>query len=452
VHSDIWILHTLTNHKKEEIMIASDTNYFASKVAREMQSIMRSKQKHMSKLSSGKRVEKSTDDAGALGAKLKQASAIRRMRGVNQNLQNALSYTQMQESALKTVDRIYGRMAQLATMALDVTKSDSDRENYDKEFQELRHQVLEIDLQEFNGNALFRNTKYSVTLTGGISWLDARQNAADASLADSEYTHYMATITSQEEQDEIQRQLDGAGTGVALWLGGSDAGTEGEWRWVEGPEGLEDGGQGRQFWQGTSSNTGGYPIGNAYENWNLHPTGPNTKPGGTSNEPNQAGNEDALQILQNNGLWNDLPETSTGPTGYLRESDPNNLKVNDAADGGEFELQKISFKRFLESTTIDLTTMANSKDALERVMEAQEDVIDKIALAGSNSARLTSEINALDVDFVHKETSLGRIEDVDMALTASRLAKAEIKMQAAASIFAQANALFSQRNYVDELL
>ena len=82
----------------------------------------------------------------------------------------------------------------------------------------------------------------------------------------------------------------------------------------------------------------------------------------------------------------------------------------------------------MESTTIDLTTMANSKDALERVMEAQEDVIDKIALAGSNSARLTSEINDLVVDFVHRETSLGRIEDVDMALTASRLAKAEIKM------------------------
>ena len=424
-------------------MIASDTNYFASKVAREMESLMRSKQKHMSKLSSGKRVEKSTDDAGALGAKLKQASAIRRMRGVNQNLQNALSYTQMQESALKTVDRIYGRMAQLATMALDVTKSDSDRENYDKEFQELRQQVLEIDLQEFNENALFRNTKYGIIITPTrLSWLDSQQHAADASASDSEYTHYMATITSQEEQDEIDRQLQGAGTGIALWLGGSDANTEGDWRWVEGPEGDENGGLGRQFWQGQGVGSGGTAINGSYENWN------------DPNEPNDSGSsEDALQILSTDGEWNDLRNSVPGtPTGYLRESDPNNLKVNDAADGGEFELQKISFKRFLESTTIDLTTMANSKDALERVMEAQEDVIDKIALAGSNSARLTSEINALDVDFVHKETSLSRIEDVDMALTASRLAKAEIKMQAAASIFAQANALFSQRNYVDELL
>jgi flagellin-like hook-associated protein FlgL len=424
-------------------MIASDANYFASKVAREMESIMRNKQNHISKLSSGKRVEKSTDDAGALGAKLKQASAIRRMRGVNQNLQNALSYTQMQESALQTVDRIYGRMAQLATMALDVTKSDTDRENYDKEFQELRQQVLEIDLQEFNKKALFRNTKYGIIITPTkLSWLNSQQHAAAASAADPEYTHYMATITSQAEQDEIDRQLQGAGTGIALWLGGSDANTEGDWRWVEGPEGDENGGLGRQFWQGIGVGSGGSAINGSYENWN------------DPNEPNDhSSGEDALQILSTDGEWNDLNHLVTGnPTGYLRESDPNNLRVNDAADGGEFELQKISFKRFLESTTIDLTTMANAKDALERVLNAQDDVIDKIALAGSNSARLTSEITALDTDFVHRETFLGRIEDVDMALTASRLAKAEIKMQAATSILAQANALFAQRNYVAELL
>jgi hypothetical protein len=39
-----------------------------------------------------------------------------------------------------------------------------------------------------------------------------------------------------------------------------------------------------------------------------------------------------------------------------------------------------------------------------------------------------------------------------MAITASRLARAEIKMQSTSAIFAQANKLFNQRNYVDELL
>ena len=82
----------------------------------------------------------------------------------------------------------------------------------------------------------------------------------------------------------------------------------------------------------------------------------------------------------------------------------------------------------------------------------QDDLIDKIALAGSNAAWLNSEITALGGDLINKEKSLGRIENVDMAITASRLAKAEIKMQAATSIFVQANALFTQGNYVDELL
>jgi flagellin-like hook-associated protein FlgL len=50
------------------------------------------------------------------------------------------------------------------------------------------------------------------------------------------------------------------------------------------------------------------------------------------------------------------------------------------------------------------------------------------------------------------EKSLSRIEDVDMAITASRLARVEIKMQSTTAIFAQANKLFNQRNYVEELL
>ena len=124
----------------------------------------------------------------------------------------------------------------------------------------------------------------------------------------------------------------------------------------------------------------------------------------------------------------------------------------DDAHGGHFELNKISFKRFLESTTIDLTNLANAKDALDRVLVAQEDVVDKIALAGSNASRLASEIVALEENFAGKERSLGRIDDLDIARSASSLAKVEIKMQAATSILAQANSLFAQRNYVQDLL
>ena len=422
-------------------MIVSDAHNFASRLSRDMDQIQRERQMHIDKLSSGAKVEKSTDDAGALAAKIKHRSELKRLRGVTLGLQNALSYTQVQTGALSNVNRIYERMSQLASMALDVTKSDADRENYNKEFQELREHVLQIDIEQFNGQDLFRNTKYAVINTGNISWVDARAHAAATNSSDPEFNHYMATITSSDEQDEIDRQLRGAATNIALWLGGSDQTSEGDWRWVEGPEGLENGGIGRQFWQGKGIGSAGYAPNGAYENWN------------DPNEPNDSGgNEDALQILSTDGEWNDLRLTSTVPTGYLRESDPNNLQVNNDVSGSFFEMSKISFKRFLPSTTIDLTSLSNAKDALTRVLAAQEDVIDKIALAGANESRLKSEISGLERHLTNQEQALSRIEDVDMAIIASRLARTEIKMQSTTAIFAQANKLFNQRNYVDELL
>ncbi len=429
-------------------MIISDAHNFASKLSRDMDKIHQERRAHIEKLSTGLKVNQSPDDVGALSNKIKQTSEIKRLRRVTQGLQNALSYTQVQAGALNNVNRIYGRMSQLAAMAMDITKSDLDRENYNKEFQELREHILQIDNEQFNGQDLFRNTKYAVINTGSMNWTDARAHAAAANASDPEYDHYMATVTSSEEQDEIDRQLGDAANGTALWLGGSDQTNEGDWRWVEGPEGKENGGLGRLFWQGNGTKTPPAPgktTGSAYngafENWN------------DPNEPNDSGGgEDALQILSTDGEWNDLSLLNTRPTGYLRESDPNNLRAHDDAFGGFFELAKISFKRFLPSTTIDLTSMTNAKDAMSRIMDAQEDVIDKIALAGSNESRLNSEISALANDIINREKSLSRIEDVDMAITASRLARAEIKMQSTTAIFAQANKLFNQRNYVEDLL
>jgi flagellin-like hook-associated protein FlgL len=429
-------------------MIISDAHNFASKLSRDMDKIHQERQAHIEKLSTGLKVNQSPDDVGALSNKIMQTSELKRLRGVTQGLQNALSYTQVQTGALNNVNRIYGRMSQLAAMAMDITKSDLDRENYNKEFQELREHILQIDNEQFNGQDLFRNTKYAVINTGSMNWTDARAHATAANASDPEYDHYMATVTSSEEQDEIDRQLGDAANGTALWLGGSDQTNEGDWRWVEGPEGKENGGLGRLFWQGNGTKTPPAPgktTGSAYkgafENWN------------DPNEPNDSGGgEDALQILSTDGEWNDLSLVNTRPTGYLRESDPNNLRAHDDAFGGFFELAKISFKRFLPSTTIDLTSIANAKDAMSRIMDAQEDVIDKIALAGSNESRLNSEISGLANDIINHEKSLSRIEDVDMAITASRLARAEIKMQSTTAIFAQANKLFNQRNYVEDLL
>ena len=111
--------------------------------------------KSLGRLSSGNRINSPADDAGGLAVAYKLNSKANRTSAVTQNVQNALSYMQMQDSALQSVGKILDRMAELRTMAQDVTKNSGDIENYSKEFVELQSQLKQIKNETFNGISLF---------------------------------------------------------------------------------------------------------------------------------------------------------------------------------------------------------------------------------------------------------------------------------------------------------
>ena len=119
--------------------------------------------KSLGRLSSGNRITSPADDAGGLAVALKLASKTNRTTGVIQNVQNAISYMQVQDSSLQTVGKILDRMAELRTMAQDVTKNSSDIENYSKEFVELQSQLKQIKNETFNGISLFSAGAYTAT-------------------------------------------------------------------------------------------------------------------------------------------------------------------------------------------------------------------------------------------------------------------------------------------------
>jgi len=96
--------------------------------------------------------------------------------------------------------------------------------------------------------------------------------------------------------------------------------------------------------------------------------------------------------------------------------------------------------------------MSEASKALETLDTALQGIVDARAMTGASLSRIDHEISELDSSYVQKEKSLGRIEDLDVARAATQLAKAEIKLQSSAKVFAHANELFNKRNYVEELL
>lgn len=160
--------------------------------------------------------------------------------------------------------------------------------------------TLEVAL--VNSNQIYFDTNGHVYqyVASSLDW-NAAKTAAEALTAYGA-TGYLVTITSAAENNFVKARLSGD-----AWIGASDSGTEGTWKWVTGPE------AGTTFWQGLDN---GATVGGNYASWG----------GG---EPNNSGNEDCGEEYVASGTWNDLPCSGTSISGYVAEfgSDSNPVTV-----------------------------------------------------------------------------------------------------------------------------
>ena len=164
----------------------------------------------LARLSSGSKINNPSDDAGGLGVSMKLSSAINRTDKVNENIQNAVSFLQTQDGALKTGAKILDRISELKTMSQDVTKSAADIANYDSEYTELKAQLNNLDDETFNGLNLFAAADGAITVNtteagaGGVtvSQADFNQAASDVNTVSSAAN--LASITVTNVSDAIQ--------------------------------------------------------------------------------------------------------------------------------------------------------------------------------------------------------------------------------------------------------
>ena len=158
--------------------------------------------KSLERLSSGRRINNASDDAGGMAVAYKLDSRVKRTDAVIQNTQNALSFLQVQDGAMEIVGKVVNRMSELRIMAQDVTKNSADIENYSKEFIELQSQLNQVKEQKFNGVSLFAAQGHTLG-SGGISDVGGGvYTPSDATAVNyDKYTRMLYTSASGQPAD-----------------------------------------------------------------------------------------------------------------------------------------------------------------------------------------------------------------------------------------------------------
>lgn len=194
---------------------------------------------------------------------------------------------------------------------------------------------------------------------------------------------YLAEINDMSEQNAIFAELTAnAGINISntqnqfgtasVWLGGSDAGVEGEWIWDGNNDGV-----GLQFWEGGPS---GMAIGGLYTNWGVSPA-----------EPDNSGGQDYLTIIikptaTSFSLWNDL--ISTNAIYYLIEFD---------SGLGIEENELLNKVRIYPNPAAKYIMFDNSSSININQIEIYDNVGKKV-----NSSKVESSQNGIDVSTLNQ--------------------------------------------------
>jgi flagellin len=117
--------------------------------------------KSMEKLSSGLRINRAGDDAAGLAISEKMRGQIRGLEMAAKNAQDGISMIQTAEGALNETHAILQRMRELAVQAANDTNTTADRDEIQKEIDQLVNEIDRIgNTTEFNTQKL---------LSGGIN-------------------------------------------------------------------------------------------------------------------------------------------------------------------------------------------------------------------------------------------------------------------------------------------
>ena len=364
-------------------------------------------QKSLSRLSSGRRIVNSSDDAGGLAVSMKMAAAQKRTEATAINLRNIQSYLDTQDGAFKVGDKVLSRMSELTTLARDVTKNPGDIENYNKEFENLKRQITSLSTEKFNGVPLFDDS----TVTGKTFAVPTSEDGSQTTSVTQ------AGIASDPFMDMMINGFQSFTIKGRSFIGAKDA---------------------------TSSDMTAYelPSGTKYKLEVGSVTAPGTK--------------DDFATVDNYGVYTYEYDCAATLTGY-------NVDVNGVeklADTPELTsetftaIQKLqgggtapnftppaAWEALDESTLFEQTNLIYDNSAAYASLSqlALQQLADMRAQNGAVMSRVNFAQDLLNINAINLEAANSRIIDVDVAAESSQLARFQILQQAGTAMLAQAN-------------
>ncbi len=377
-------------------------------------------QKSLNRLSSGSKIVSPADDAGGLAVSMKLSAAAKRQGAVTNNVANAVSLLQTQDGVLGATGKILNRISELKVLHGDVTKSTSDKANYQTEFAALQAQLTAQAGEKFNGVALFGSSNLSVPTT---------EDGASAVAIDG--IQLLATPAFPPLNDNFAN--------LSNWSDDSFGGSA----YVSGNELNLDG----AFGIVTSNQTfsGPFEINLEYQS---------KSPGDILS----VWLDDAGTIIGSanpgNTAWHSMRIVFDGTTAnaYIDGSPIASTTTAPSPNSGPIQLSSnagtgLRVRNFSitdgAAATGNVATVATATDlgalSLSSVSSAIADIATYRAQNGASQSRLGFASDLLSVNKANLEAATSRIVDVDVATESTVLARYNVLVQAGTAMLSQAN-------------
>ena len=155
-------------------------NIAALNTHRQLGQANNAQQNSMEKLSSGLRINNASDDAAGLAISEKMRGQIRGLDQASRNAQDGISMIQTAEGALNETHSILQRMRELAVQSSNDTNTNVDREEIQKEVDQLSEEITRIgNNTEFNTQNLIDGSFSGKFQIGSNEGQDIELNVSD---------------------------------------------------------------------------------------------------------------------------------------------------------------------------------------------------------------------------------------------------------------------------------